>query len=165
MRPGYPADYVIKHTLTSQNNPPSGVKRRILDVGCGTGKWTAILATALTRAGVEFDLEAADPVPSMTAVFAKQLAGVPIHTAVAGALLFNDAQFELVTAATAFHWFYDETSVQCVHRLLKPTGFLAIITNNLTLRNDWTLPMQELFDSYHSPNTPRPEHGRSRGVS
>jgi len=168
IRPGYPeevAEYVLQHTLLSPDNPfhdSAKQQEHILDVGCGTGKWTATLETLLKRHNLKYELVAADPVPSMTAAFAEQLPHIPVHTAAATELPFGDEHFDLLTAATAFHWFCDGASVRALYRILKPSACFAVVGYDLTVGNDWTQPMQQLLDSFYPHDVPYPKHGHWR---
>ena len=98
----------------------------------------------------------------MAATFAEQLPSVPIVTAAASELPFGEAEFDLLTAATAFHWFCDDVSVASLHRVLKPGGYFAILGYDLTIAADWTAPMQALLDSHYPPTTPYPRHNHWR---
>ena len=167
IRPGYPdevAKYVLQHTLLSPDHPyHDGPLQRILDVGCGTGKWTATLHTALGRhPALKCELMAADPVPAMAATFAQQLPHIPIHSAAASQLPFGDEYFDLLTAATAFHWFCDDASVAALHRVLKPGACFAVVGYDQTVGNDWTEAMQQLVDSHYPADVPYPRHGQWR---
>lgn len=169
IRPTYPAeiaDYVLQHTLLSPDNQHQDAsQRRILDVGCGTGKWTVALEAALKRqqqlAGCQ--LTAADAVESMTAALAQQLPHIPIHTAAASELPFPDAHFDLLTAATAFHWFCDDASVRCLHRVTRPGGWFVVLGYQVDAGEyDWTQPMQDMLESFYPPDVPFPQHNHWR---
>ena len=167
IRPGYPdevADFVLQHTLLAAAHdstaPTRQQQQRILDVGCGTGKWTATLDAALRRHGIQHSqLEGVDPVQSMADALAQQLPHVSVHTAAATNLPFGEGQFDLLTAATAFHWFCDDDSVRGLHRVLKPRGCFAVVGYDLSVRDSWTAPMQRLMDSHYPASVPYPRHG------
>ena len=166
VRPGYPdevADFVLQHTLLAaalDSTAPTQQQRRVLDVGCGTGKWTATLDAALRRHGTPHcQLEAVDPVQSMADTLAQQLPHVPVYTAAATHLPFGDSEFDLLTAATAFHWFCDDDSVRGLHRVLKARGCFAVVGYDLSVRDSWTAPMQRLMDSHYPRSAPYPRHG------
>ena len=167
VRPGYPdevADYILQHTLLSPANPspPTPNKRRILDVGAGTGKWTQTLDTALQRHHIDCELLAADPVPSMAQLFTQQLPHIPIRKEAASELQFDDQSFDLLTAATAFHWFCDPASVHNLNRILKPHAYFAVLGYDLNINECWTEPMGTLLDSYYPLTTPSPHHNHWR---
>ena len=166
IRPGYPdevADYVLQHTLLSSDHPSrDSTQQHVLDVGCGTGKWTVTLDAALKRHNINYQLEAADPVSSMTAELAHSLPHISVHTAPASELPYNDERFDLLTAATSFHWFCDEASVRSLHRVLKPGCCFAVLGYDLTVQADWTQPMQQLFETYYPPDSPLPRYGHWR---
>jgi ubiquinone/menaquinone biosynthesis C-methylase UbiE len=90
-----------------------------LDVGCGTGHSTEALLP-LARRIVGLDAS------SFMLAQAPRLAGITYRKGHAEALPFGAAQFDLVTAATAYHWFEQDRFMTEAARVLRPGGFLAV---------------------------------------
>ncbi|MFI5934604.1 class I SAM-dependent methyltransferase [Actinoplanes sp. NPDC051494] len=119
-RPGYPermfADLAELAGLTAHS--------RVLEIGCGTGQATRALALlGCTVVGVELS-------SAMAAVARRNLAGFPGVTVEIGA--FEDwtppvAPFDLVLAATAFHWVDPAVRVRKAAEVLRPGGALAVV--------------------------------------
>jgi SAM-dependent methyltransferase len=121
-RPSYPA--ALLDDLVAMVGPGA----RALDVGCGTGKATVLLAArGFTGVGVEAD-------PAMAAVARRNLAGQPgwrievsdfekWHPA------DGDTQFDLVSSAQAWHWLDPEIRLRKAHDSLRGGGWLALWWN------------------------------------
>jgi ubiquinone/menaquinone biosynthesis C-methylase UbiE len=115
-RPGY-SDAAIE--WVAQRYPLS----RVLDLGAGTGK----LTRQLVAHGAE--VIAVEPGEAMRAVLERM---VPEATSLAGSaesIPLPDASVDVVTAAQAFHWFRTEEALAEIHRVLKPGGGCALISN------------------------------------
>lgn len=120
MRPRYP-DRVFS-VLEEKTGLLPGAK--IVEIGPGTGQATKPLAMrgyAIT--GVELGSD-------MAAVARRELqrfANVSIVTGAFEDVALPEDTFDLVLAATAFHWVSPEWRYRKPHRILKPGGYLAII--------------------------------------
>lgn len=121
-RPGYPAaaveDLVSSCELTDSS--------RIVEVGCGTGQLTVALAD--TGASVL----AAEPGPALAARARDNLAGQPavdVRTTRFEDLDAAPGTFDLVVAATSFHWVDPALGYRKSAELLGPGGSLALLTN------------------------------------
>lgn len=120
-RPGYPG--AILDVFAAEVAGGFGAGSRALDVGAGTGKFTALLADS----GAEvFALEL---VPAMLAELAEVLPDVHPLSAEAHAVPLADGSIDLVTAATAFHWFADDEAIAELGRVLRVGGILATVSN------------------------------------
>jgi ubiquinone/menaquinone biosynthesis C-methylase UbiE len=101
--------------------------RRVLDVGCGTGRLLRELARLAPR--VE-DLQGVDPAPSMVAVAAEASAGDPriqVRQGFAEQLPFDDGSFDLLVSSTSFdHWSDQLMGLQECARVLEPGGRLVL---------------------------------------
>ena len=96
--------------------------RRALDVGCGTGQSTVALRDfADVVVGV-------DSSPTMLA-HAPQDAGLTFVVAPAEQLPFASGTVDLMTVASAFHWFDRERFLNEAHRLLRPSAWLVVYDN------------------------------------
>jgi SAM-dependent methyltransferase len=119
-RPSYPDE--IYDTLTSLTGLRPGA--RLLEVGCGTGKATLPLAER------GFSITCLEPGPQLAAAAARNLARFDRVRIVQQA--FEDWQpddaerFDLVYAATAWHWIDPAIGYQLAWRRLRPGGHLAI---------------------------------------
>ncbi|PPG93270.1 SAM-dependent methyltransferase [Rathayibacter sp. AY1F3] len=136
-RPGYPddaVDWIVGHAparvagaFLPERARAAGAdasdRLRALDLGAGTGKFTASLASrGLAVTAVEPDAE-------MLARLASNLPGVRPEEGTAEAIPAADASAELVTAAQSWHWVDAERAGAEVGRVLVPEGVLALVWN------------------------------------
>jgi SAM-dependent methyltransferase len=121
-RPGYPA------ALLDDVVEMAGASGRALDIGCGTGKATVLLAErGLSGVGVEAD-------PAMAEVARRNLAGYPNWE-----IYVNDFEtwqpppggghFDLACSAQAWHWLDPAVRLHRAHGLLRQGGWLALWWN------------------------------------
>ena len=101
-----------------------GPGREVADVGAGTGKFTALLATTgATVVGVE-------PVDAMRAkIDALQLPTVRAVGGTAQAIPLSAGTLDAVICAQAFHWFATREALDEFHRVLRPGGKLGLVWN------------------------------------
>lgn len=96
--------------------------RRALDVGCGPGALTALLAQRLGDDAVN----AIDPSPPFVAALAHRLPGVQVEQATAEHLPFADATFDLVVASLVVHFMPDPVEgLREMARVARPGGRVA----------------------------------------
>jgi ubiquinone/menaquinone biosynthesis C-methylase UbiE len=133
---------------------------RVLDVGCGTGTLTLMIARRLVPPGEAVGVDAA---PRMIAIAGRKAkeAGVPARFAVgvAEALEFPDAGFDLVVNSMFAHHIDTELKRRAfaeMHRVLRPGGALvtADVDRPTTLAAAllgwgarWLLVQRELVDN------------------
>jgi ubiquinone/menaquinone biosynthesis C-methylase UbiE len=120
VRPGYPRRTVkdLEHLAALQ------VGSRVLEIGCGTGQLTVPLARlGPTVTAVELGAALAD-------VARRNVAAYPNVRIVVGAfeeVRFAEDAFDLVVAATSFHWIDPSTRLTKSARVLRRGGSLAVI--------------------------------------
>jgi SAM-dependent methyltransferase len=125
-RPSYPAEVVRAVAKLAQEVAPSG---SVLDVGCGTGIFTRLLAAELPDA---FSVSGVEPSADMRSTAASRSEAGRRIDFVAGQaedLPTGPQSVILVTAATAAHWFDRPPFYTEVARVLAPGGSIALIQN------------------------------------
>ena len=125
-RPSYPADAVRAVAALASASAASG---DVLDVGCGTGIFTRLLAAALPDA---FSVIGVEPGADMRATAAARSDAGGRTRFVAGSAEVLPAASQstaLVTAATAAHWFDRPKFYAEAARVLAPGASLALVQN------------------------------------
>lgn len=136
-RPGYPDEAVA--WLAGPD------ARDVLDLGAGSGS----LTEGLTSAGHR--VVAAEPSGAMLAELASRGLGVPAVQGAAEALPFAAGSFDLVTVATAFHWFDAGSALPQVASVLRPGGRLALVWNSRTKSGGWPETFSDLLRGAQPP--------------
>jgi SAM-dependent methyltransferase len=131
-RPGYPEGVIDALGVTSET--------RVVDLGCGTGKLTRMVAHARTI-GIE-------PLSSMLGGFKRATPGVPVVGGAAEAIPVRDHVVDVVTCASAFHWFDHSRAVPEIHRVLEPGGKLGIIWNRRDKLEGWAAGFWSITERY-----------------
>ncbi|MEN3269940.1 class I SAM-dependent methyltransferase [Pseudonocardia sp.] len=120
VRPSYPLETVDDLRRLAELRTGS----RALEIGCGTGQLTVPLAQlGVAVAAVELGAALAD-------VARRNLAAYPSSEVIVGAFedaALADEAFDLVVAATSFHWVDPAIRVTKSARVLRPGGYLAVI--------------------------------------
>jgi SAM-dependent methyltransferase len=132
-RPGYPddaVDWLLDH---------APARPAVLDVGAGTGKFTASLAAR----GLE--VTAVDPDPGMLARLAENLPGVGTAEGSAESLPVEAGSADLVTLAQAWHWVDSDAASREVARVLRPGGVLGLIWNIRDEGVEWVRALSEVM--------------------
>ncbi len=151
-RPCYP-DALIASLLQVTALPPAA---KLLEIGPGTGQATKALALhGFHITGVELG-------PALAAVAQAQLADFPNVRILTGA--FEEVPlpadtFDLVFAATSFHWINPESRYAKPYRILKPEGYLAIThTHHISDQqgDEFFKTSQPIYDRYHFTDTTQP---------
>jgi ubiquinone/menaquinone biosynthesis C-methylase UbiE len=93
-----------------------------LDVGCGPGALTSVLADRLGAA----EVSAFDPSPSFVAACAERHPGVTVRQGRAEAMPFDDARFDCALAQLVLHFVTDPAqAAQEFRRVVRPGGVAA----------------------------------------
>jgi len=122
VRPGYPPELVDLALVRGG----LGAGARVLEVGCGTGKLTEILAAR----GLEVD--ALDPGSNMIAAARRRVGNAPNVTFHVGR--FEDVElsagaYAALFSATAFHWVDPAVGWGKAATVLAPGGVLALLVH------------------------------------
>lgn len=127
---------------------------RVADVAAGTGKLTRLLArTPATVTAVE-------PMPGMRQELRRHVEAAAIVAARAEQLPFGAGTLDAVTVAQAFHWFSVRSASRELHRVLRPGGRLAIVTNRRLLTTPWLQQLWAVLSRYERL-APRPPSSRT----
>jgi len=128
-------------------------QKTVVDLAAGTGKFTWLLAASGAK------LIAVEPVEGMRRKFASLLPGIELLAGTAESMPLASASVDVVVAAQAFHWFQGESSLQEIHRVLKPDGQLGLVWNVRDESVEWIARITEIIDSYQG-STPRYKSGQ-----
>lgn len=137
-RPGYP-EAAISWMLDQLGVSPGFT---LVDLGAGTGKLTRQLVPSGAR------VIAVEPVAAMRETFGRVLPSVEILEGTAEAIPLAAGSADAVIAAQAFHWFATRPAVAEIHRVLRPSGGLALIWN----RRDLSDSLQAALDAIVRPH-------------
>jgi ubiquinone/menaquinone biosynthesis C-methylase UbiE len=139
VRRGYPPELV--DAMVTAAGLAAGAT--VLEVGCGTGQLTRQLA------GYPFAITAIDLAPEMLAVAARRVGD---HVELA-ATAFEDlraepSSFDLIVSATAFHWIDPDVAWSKAARLLRPGGWLAVLTTGEHYDDPFGSDLRAMWQSY-----------------
>jgi SAM-dependent methyltransferase len=117
---------VALRALASALGEALGRRPRVLEAGCGTGKWLADLSSAdKAAAGEVYGLDFS---AGMLAQAQRRTAALCLVRGRAGQLPFADSTFDLVYCVNAIHHFdAPRAFISEARRLLRPGGRLAVI--------------------------------------
>jgi SAM-dependent methyltransferase len=152
-RPDYPQE-AIDFIATELGAGPGA---KAVDLGAGTGKFTALLAAKGPT------VIAVEPVAAMRERLKEKLPNVEAIDATAQSLPFESSSVDVVTAAQAFHWFGTEEVVQEIRRVLKPGGRLVLIWNVRDEETTWVAGLTALMKPYED-GAPRFKSGAWRAA-
>jgi SAM-dependent methyltransferase len=102
-----------------------------LEIGAGTGLLTRLLAERVNH------VLAIEPDERMRAVLSASAPGVDVQAGQAEELPAASSTFDVVIAASAWHWVDEERAVPEVARVLRPGGRLALVWNGPDRSVDW----------------------------
>lgn len=144
-RPDYPAD-AVRWCAAPAGDIGS---LRVLDLGAGTGKLTALLA----RLGA--DVTAVEPDPAMLAELRRLLPAVRALAGSAEEIPLPDGSVDAVLCGQALHWFNLERALPEIARVLVPGGTLGGLWNSDDDRVGWVAGLQEAAEGAASPSLSR----------
>ena len=151
-RPGYAPqalDFIV------QNLAAPGAK--VADIGSGTG----IFSQALLSRG--FEVYGVEPNPAMRANAEEKFAAAPLFHSVAAPAeqtTLPDHSMDLITAASAFHWFDTDRFLEECRRILVPGGSVYILLNEREY-DDFTKRQHALCE-IHCPGFLSLAHGLAK---
>ncbi len=119
---------------------------RVLDLGAGTGKLTALLAE------LGADVTAVEPDPAMLAELRRALPEADSLEGSAEQIPLGDAMVDAVLCGQSMHWFDMSRAVPEIARVLKPGGTLAALWNSDDDRVEWVAGLQEAAEGRASPS-------------
>ncbi len=142
-RPDYPLD-AIRWLLAPLTEPETAWDKDVtlLDLGAGTGKLTAQLAS-LTIGDGQARVLAVEPDPGMLAELRRQLPGVTAMPGQAEAIPVPDSSVDAVLAGQAAHWFDLDRAIPEIARVLRPGGVLGGLWNADDSRAGWVAGLHE----------------------
>ncbi|MEU9075512.1 class I SAM-dependent methyltransferase [Kitasatospora sp. NPDC048538] len=114
---------------------------RVLDLGAGTGKLTAVLAA------LGADVTAVEPDPAMLAELRRRLPDVRALPGSAEAIPLPDASVDAVLAGNAMHWFDMAVAGPEIARVLAPGGVLAGLWNLMDDQVPWVAGLARVAGS------------------
>ncbi len=124
------------------------VREPVLELGAGTGAFTAELVDAGVR------VVAVEPVAEMRSFLHGRIPSVAVVGGVAEALPFSNGCAGTVVAAQAFHWFEHGVALEEIHRVLHAGGLLVTAWNVRDTSVEWMAEYDEILAPY-SGTTPR----------
>ncbi|XP_056320843.1 putative methyltransferase DDB_G0268948 [Danio aesculapii] len=124
-----PSEELIGKVLQFHRNNKNSSNGLAVDVGCGSGQGTLLLAPHFTR------VVGTDISPAQLEMGRKHvnIPNVSFRESPAEELPFEDGSVDLVTAMSAFHWFDHSRFLQEADRVLKPHGCLALLNYTLDM--------------------------------
>jgi SAM-dependent methyltransferase len=145
-RPDYP-QAAVRWCLAPAG--PDVSRLRVLDLGAGTGKLTAVLA------GLAAEVTAVEPDPEMLAELRRLLPGVRALRGSAEAIPLPDGAVDAVVCGQALHWFDMDLAVPEIARVLSGRGVLSGLWNSDDDRVEWVAGLQAAAKGAASPSLSR----------
>jgi SAM-dependent methyltransferase len=145
-RPDYPAD-AVRWCVAPTGRELAGL--RVLDLGAGTGKLTAVLA------GLGADVTAVEPDEAMLAELRRQVPSVRALPGPAEAIPLADGSVDAVLCGQSMHWFDLSLAVPEIARVLVPGGALGAMWNSDDDRVEWVAGLRDAAEGAGSPTLSR----------
>jgi SAM-dependent methyltransferase len=141
-RPDYPAD-AVRWCVAPLGREVAEL--RILDLGAGTGKLTALLAE------LGADVTAVDPDEAMLAELRRQVPSVRALPGPAEAIPLPDGSVDAVLCGQSLHWFDQSRALPEVARVLTGGGVLGALWNSDDDRVSWVAALQDTTEGAAAP--------------
>ncbi|XP_043105424.1 putative methyltransferase DDB_G0268948 [Puntigrus tetrazona] len=124
-----PSEELIDNVLQFHRSNDNSASDLAVDVGCGSGQGTLLLAPHFNR------VVGTDISPAQLEVARKHVnvSNITYRESPAEDLPFEDGSVDLVTTMSAFHWFDHLRFLQEAHRVLKTHGCLAILNYTMDM--------------------------------
>ncbi|AFZ28791.1 Methyltransferase type 11 [Gloeocapsa sp. PCC 7428] len=148
-RPSYPSEAI--DTILEELDPSQVL---VADIGAGTGISSRLLAQR------EVQVIAIEPNAAMRQM-AESHRLVEFREGTAENTNLLNHSVDLVTCFQAFHWFNPEPSLQEFHRILKPSGRLALAWNSYQCQDAFTSEYSRLI---HEASNNHPAEKRLKSV-
>ena len=141
-RPTYPAD-AVAWCVAPTGRPVAEL--RVLDLGAGTGKLTALLAE------LGADVTAVEPDQAMLAELRRQLPSVRALAGPAEAIPLADGSVDAVVCGQSMHWFDMARALPEIARVLVGGGALGALWNSDDDRVEWVAGLRDVAKEAGSP--------------
>lgn len=138
LRPTYPPGLVA---FLVDGGAPGPARRRVLDLGAGTGLMTELLVTA------GHEVLAVDPSAAMLEQLSSRLPDVTTVVAGAEELPLPDGDVDVVTAAQAAHWFDPAPAAAEMSRVLRPGGAVGLVWSLRDDRAPWVAALSAVLSA------------------
>jgi SAM-dependent methyltransferase len=145
-RPDYPAD-AVRWCVGPTGRDLAGL--RVLDLGAGTGKLTAVLV------GLGADVTAVEPDQEMLAEFRRQLPSASARHGSAEAIPLPDESVDAVLCGQSMHWFDLSRALPEIARVLVPGGVLGAMWNGDDDRVGWVAGLRDAAEGAAAPTVSR----------
>ena len=141
-RPDYPAD-AVRWIVAPTGRGVDGL--RVLDLGAGTGKLTAVLA------GLGADVTAVEPDEAMLAELRRQVPSARALPGPAEAIPLADGSVDAVLCGQSMHWFDMSRAVPEIARVLAAGGVLGALWNSDDDGVEWVAGLRDVAQQAGSP--------------
>nr|XP_060612956.1 putative methyltransferase DDB_G0268948 [Anolis sagrei ordinatus] len=149
----FPPQEALQKAVFSYLDRKGGAFGLALDVGCGSGQGTLLLAPRFRKV-VGTDVS---PAQVKEAQQAPHPDNVSYQACPAEELPFADGSVDLLTSFTAAHWFDIPRFMREAERVLAPSGCLVLTTNTLDMRlhfQDCDQELTQIFQEFRDRLNP-----------